>query len=553
MEKKLLIIVLVVVSLAVMAACGQAPTPQTIVETVVVKETVVVAGTPEVVEKVETVVVEKEVEKVVTVEVEKEASAETAGPAYEGVTLNVLANTGPFIIGPVYQHAPDFEARTGAKITASEVPFGELFPKLQQLAATQSAEFDLLLIPNTWMADLAEIGYIIPLDPFINADLDDPELAWDDVPDGLKRKNSWGGRVYSIIVDNDNHSLFYRKDILGDAKWQEEYKKETGQDLPNPPATIDELLAVAKFFKGKDWAGDGNPDQHNSFVTSITRGNQAFWYAYSWFAAYGVVPTDKASAPGIFLFNPEDMTPLVNNPGYVKAIEKYKEMVDCCIRPGKDSVRGDVINEMINGTTLMALDWGDIGPSSVGKDSVVKGKIGFAMAPGSKEYYDWQTDKWVETDEVKYSPAHAFNGWAWMITRTSKNPQAAWDAIKFNASPEISAQDVASPDSGDQPWRISHAENLAPWVEAGWDEADAKAYVESIVATTDHPNAVFDLRIPGAARYQEAVELQLTRALAGEITPQEAMDQAAEEMEKITEEIGREKQILAYKAHLGLE
>jgi multiple sugar transport system substrate-binding protein len=467
--------------------------------------------------------------------------------------LSILANTGPFIIGPVYEHAPDFEARTGAQITASEVPFPELFPKLQQLAVTQSAEFDLLLIPNTWMADLVDIGFIIPLDPFINADIDDPELGWDDIPDGLKRKNSWGGRVYSMIIDNDNHSLFYRKDILGDPKWQEEYKNETGEDLPNPPTTIDELLSVAKFFQGKDWAGDGNPEQHNSFVTSITRGNQAFWYAYSWFSPYGVVPTDKAPAPGIFIFNPEDMTPLINNPGYVKGLEKYIEMVDCCIRPGKDSVRGDVINEIVNGTTLMAIDWGDIGPSSVGEDSVVKGKLGFAVAPGSKEYYDWQTDEWVETDEVKYSPTHAFNGWAWMITRTSKNPQAAWDFIKFNASPDISAVDVASTDSGDQPWRISHAENLEPWVGAGWDEADAKAYVESIVATTDHPNAVFDLRIPGAARYQEAVELQLTRALAGEISPQEAMDQAAEELERITDEIGREEQIRAYRAHLGLE
>ena len=187
------------------------------------------------------------------------------------------------------------------------------------------------------------------------------------------------------------------------------------------------MLAVAKFFKGKDWAGDGRPDDHNSFVTSITRGNQAFWYAYSWFSAYGVMPTDKSPAAGIFIFNPEDMTPLVNNPGYVKAIEKYKEMVDCCIRPGKDSVRGDVINEMINGTTLMALDWGDIGPSSVGKDSVVKGKLGFALAPGSKEYYDWKSKGWVKSAEVKYSPTHAFNGWAFMITKTSKNPQAAWD------------------------------------------------------------------------------------------------------------------------------
>jgi len=140
-----------------------------------------------------------------------------------------------------------------------------------------------------------------------------------------------------------------------------------------------------------------------------------------------------------------------------------------------------------------------------------------------------------------------------MITSTSQNPQAAWGFVKFMASPEISAEDVASPDSGMQPWRKSHLTNLDPWVKAGWNREDAEAYVKSIVATTDHPNAVFDLRIPGASRYQEAVELQLTRALAGEISPQEAMDQAAKDLNKITDELGREEQIAAYKAHLGLK
>jgi multiple sugar transport system substrate-binding protein len=481
------------------------------------------------------------------------AAPAAAQKPYEGVTIRILANTGPFIIGPVYWHAPEFEAKTGAKIEVVEVPFADLFPKLQQLGVTRSAEFDLLLVANTWMADLVGLDYITPLDPFIEASKDSPDLAWDDIPDGIKAKDSWGGHFYSFIIDNDNHFFFYRKDVLGDPKWQEAYKAETGVALPNPPTTIDEVLSVAKFFKGKDWAGDGHPELHNSFVTSITRGNQALWYSYTWLSAYGVTPADKDHPRGVFLFNPNDMTPLVNNPGYVKGLEKYQEMVNCCIRPGKDSIRGDVINEMINGTTLMAFDWGDIGPSSIGPDSTVKGKLGFAIAPGSKEYFDWQTGNWVQTEEVKYSPVHAFNGWAWMITSTSKNPQAAWALIEFMINPERSALDVASPDSGTQPWRLSHSQNMGPWVAAGWNAEDAKAYVETIVATTNHPNAVFDVRIPGAARYQEAIELELTRALSGEISAQEAMDNAAAEMNKITDELGRDKQIAAYRAHLGLK
>jgi multiple sugar transport system substrate-binding protein len=470
---------------------------------------------------------------------------------YEGVTLKIIANTGPFIIGPVYKYADEMEEKYGFKIEVSEIPFADLYSKIQQVAAVGGTDFDLLLIPNTWMADFVQMDFIISMNDYIERDINDPLLAWDDMPDGLKRKDSWGGETYSIIIDNDNTSLFYRKDVFNDPEWQDAYKAEMGKDLPNPPTTMDELIEVAKFFKGKDWAGDGQPDKHYSYVTSVTRGNQAFWYSYAWFSAYGVVPTDEAPAAGVFLFD-LDMNPLINNEGYVKALEKYKEMVDCCIRPGKDAIRGDVIQEMINGTTLMALDWGDIGPSSIGADSVVKGNIGFDLAPGSKEYFDWQTNEWVTTDEVKYSPPHAFNGWAWMITNTSENKDAAWEMVKYMASPEVSGAYVASPDSGCQPFRTSHATNLDPWVAAGWDEADAKEYVESIVGTTNHPNAVFDLRIPGASRYQEAIELWLTRFLAGEMSAQEAMDNAVIDVNKITDDLGRENQIEAYHAHLGI-
>ena len=88
--------------------------------------------------------------------------------------------------------------------------------------------------------------------------------------------------------------------------------------------------------------------------------------------------------------------------------------------------------------------------------------------------------------------------------------------------------------------------------DAGWDEAEAKTYIETILAATDHPNAVFDPRIPGAARYQDTLELYTNRVIAGELQPQEAMDQCATEFNAITDELGRDQQIAAYRAHLGM-
>lgn len=80
MSKKFLILLIAAVALFIIAACGGPAQPETVtvVETVVVKETVMVEGESKEVEKIVTVEVEKEVEKVVTVEVESEAAVAEA-------------------------------------------------------------------------------------------------------------------------------------------------------------------------------------------------------------------------------------------------------------------------------------------------------------------------------------------------------------------------------------------------------------------------------------------------------------------------------------------
>ena len=49
--------------------------------------------------------------------------------------------------------------------------------------------------------------------------------------------------------------------------------------------------------------------------------------------------------------------------------------------------------------------------------------------------------------------------------------------------------------------------------------------------------------MPGAARYQETLERYTNQAIAGELQPQEAMDQCATEFNAITDELGRDSQV----------
>ena len=280
---------------------------------------------------------------------------------------------------------------------------------------------------------------MIPLQPLVDADIDDELLAWDDIPDGIKRKNSWAGQTYTYIVDNDNQTMFYRKDILSDPQWQEAFNAATGKDLPNPPQTLTDFIEVAKFFSpnggGAAWSDAGTG---YGFITCVLRGAQSYWYSYPWTAPYSVLPTDVApdGTPGIYIFDP-DMNPLINTEGYVRGVTEFVDVIQGAMKPGLDADRTTVIEDIINGTTLMSLDWGDTGPASVAERSVVKNKLGFALTPGVTEYFDWMNKTWVTMPEgeIHQTPTHAYNGWSYYITSQTPNVEAAWEWIKFARQP----------------------------------------------------------------------------------------------------------------------
>jgi multiple sugar transport system substrate-binding protein len=462
----------------------------------------------------------------------------------------------PQMMPPHELAARTFEEKTGVKVNVvSEPAFQQLQPTLESKAKAGSSEYDVYMTGNLWVADYVNLGYAEPLDPYIEADADSEELALSDIPAGVRKKNEYGGKTYSMLVDNDNMFLFYRKDVFAEQRWRDAFNDETGHDLPTPPKTIGELMEVAKFFADKDW----NPDMtgETSFVTSNAGLGQSHYYLYSFAAPHTVMPNGAAPSPGLLLFKP-DMTPLVNTPGFVRGVTEWKEITDCCVRPvnGEDDGpngllrREAVINQMIKGQSLMAIDWGDIGPAAFRDEAVVRDKLGFAMAPAASEYYDWQTEEWVTPGEPNYAPVHQFNGWAMYMASTSKKKQVAWDFIRHFISPEISIQAVSDPAGGYQPWRTSHSTNHAFWQDRGWRNADSEEYANAVLDTTNHPNRVIDVRIPGSFTYGDLLEAQLKLVAKGEKTPQDAMDDCAAAFDELTTDLGRAPQIEAYDAHL---
>jgi multiple sugar transport system substrate-binding protein len=327
--------------------------------------------------------------------------------------------------------------------------------------------------------------------------------------------------------------------------------------LPNPPQTIDELIDVATFFNDKDWDNDGVKER--GFV--ISRGmpyDLMYWYALSFTTPYTVMPASVADGyhlpHGLFLFKP-DMTPLVSTPGFKLGVSKWLTLARLA---DPNARRQDVIDQIVKGEALMAIDWGDTGPAALAGNSVVRGNLGFALAPGTRSYYDWKAAQpaMVDTTEVNYAPLNQANGFAFYMTSTSQHKAAVWRFIKYMNSKDVSMAIVSDSRGGYQPWRTSHSNNLDNWVQAGWKTEDAQNYVQTILASTNHPNASLDIRMPGVFSYGAVLERHLANLLntanADSTAIDAEMDACAKDMEAVTDANIREAQKAAYERHLGI-
>ncbi|MGD9148223.1 MAG: extracellular solute-binding protein [Anaerolineae bacterium] len=524
MRTKLWVVATLLVVIAMLAACGAAPEPETVVQTVEVE-----------VEK--TVVETVEVE----VEVEVEVTAMPAAKPYEGVEINVLTFTGPQIAEPLQRRGPDFTELTGAVVNVTIVPFSDLYQKILTDAATGTNAFDAWVFAPQWMVDYIVPGYVEDLTDRI---ANDPALEWEDVAPFFRDFSaSYGGRIYTIPLDGDFHMGYYRTDLMD-----------------TPPKTWDEYLEQAAEFHGQDLNGDGDPD-YGSCI-SKKRGAQAYWFIMDIAAA---MIQSQGTSQGTF-FDTETMEPLVDNEAFRKAMEIYNETTQFGPPDELNLDVGDTRSLFTSGRCALSIDWGDIGTLAIDPDtSIVQDKIGAMITPGSTQVLDWESGTLVDCDEttcphaidgVNYAPFAAYGGWSGGINAGADDlvKDAAYEFFSYMAQPAQANEDVTIGITGFNPYRTSQFLNRQAWVEAGMSPDAASDYLGAIEGSLASPNMVLDLRIPQNQRYQQVVlDQAVSQYMAGEIDLDEAIQQIYAGWEEITEELGREEQLEAYRATIGAD
>jgi len=457
---------------------------------------------------------------------------------YDGVEFTLLTFVGPQVAEPLQRRAPDFEKLTGAKINIATVPNADLYTTLLKDQSTGTNAYQAFLIAPSWMGDFVEGGYLEPLDDYVAKD---KALEWDDIAPFFRDFNaSYKGHIYMLPLDGDFHMVYYRTDVFEAAGIK-------------PPTTWDEYLTAAKTLNGKDMNGDGAGD-YGSCI-SKKRSAQSYWWVLSIAAPY---IQSQGTSQGAF-FDPETMKPLVENEGFERALDIYKE-TGSYGPPNEQTLDvGDTRTLFTSGRCALTLDWGDIGTLAIAEGSKVVDKTGSIITPGSKKVVDWKTGKLVDCDKmtcplavdgVNYAPFASFGGWSGAVSAAAdpKVKEAAYAFLSYMDQPAQSGPDVTVGKTGYNPYRLSHFKNLKMWTDAGMSEAAAKNYLGAIEASLNSPNMMLDIRVPHNNEYEQiALDAVASSFVAGEFkTSAEAAAELAKQWEALTDKYGRDAQKKAY-------
>jgi multiple sugar transport system substrate-binding protein len=459
---------------------------------------------------------------------EAKAPAAPATKKWDGVELRYagIATMGELL----EERAKPWLDERGVRFNRAGFGQQEIEEKILQSMSTNTYFADLIQFNANSAGDVMGGGWLLEVPEQVKkaVDMDDVLPLYRD------RILSWGGKQYALPYDGDKHMLGYLGHLFANPENQTKFKTKYGYDLPQGgPRTWEEHRQIAEFFTGWDWNGNGKPDEAG--IAHMTKRKDTAWWGFnSRASAYVKHPDD----PGTH-FEVETFEPRINSPAFVRALTEWKEELEKFGLPGATDMKWSESGEAFRGERVaMSIGWWGVAESDPSR-SVIREKLRYAILPGSKEVYNARAKRWDTVGEINYAPYIAFGGWVFAVPKNSRQPELAFEFASYIASREMSLTMVTNP-TGAQPFRFSHLANVADWTEQNvrMDKAAAESYLAAEKATMDHKNLMVDLRIPGFTQYRDAAELAIGQALAGEKSPQEALDACAEAWKEITQRVG---------------
>lgn len=458
---------------------------------------------------------------------------------YSGQTLRILVHEKPVMGEPMALNAERFGALTGADVDVTHVAFGDLYQELMTPFLLGEDAYDVVVYGSLWIGDVAP--YVAPIPQRY---LDTPELR--SVTSTYRQIATWDGRMIQFPIDGDRHYLKYRKSALENPAYQAQFEKAHGKPL-TVPTTWQDYDQVARFFSGWDWDGDGEQEYGAAEFTS-TAGMMVFSSFMSRAAPYAKHPDVQG---GVF-FELETMEPLINTPGFVRALEDMIKARDYWPPKGDQFTVVDEIESFGGGQAAMSFTYDDSTARAMERGSPIATDLGFAPPPGSREVWNRHTGQWDQFEEPNVVPYIAW-GWTSAVAATSPNQDMAFDYLCFFISDENHNHDLGVGRFGVNPFRRNDFLSEYYVRQAGWPDTLARDYADALASVDGSPRQLLDLRTPGVNEFMEALVAGISAALHDNVPPQEALDQVAADWRNIVNEIGVETVRSAYASIVASE
>ncbi|WP_290777077.1 extracellular solute-binding protein [Hoeflea sp.] len=409
-----------------------------------------------------------------------------AASAQDKPTVSMAINQSPWLNSFVAM-VDQYEKETGNVVELDVSPFGGLLEKIRNSVRASEGSYDIVNVNSLWLSEIYSGGFLAPLAD-IKADykLAEGVLSYGNTTnwDSSALTFSADGALLGVPVNGNVQVLYYNTEIYDRLGLQ-------------PPKTWEELAANAKKIQeGGENYGFVPRSARDSIVYNFTP------YVFSHDAAF------------FRISGPNEAEVVINSPEGLKALETYVGIATEAGPPGPGNIaQGELIQLIATGKGGQAIAviaaWGQLqDPNS----SRVVGKINAALLPaGPGGTVASSAGHWVAGIPKNVAPEKQEAALAFLDWFAQKQQQVEY--VRAGGVPVRG--DITSADLGDDA---------------------AFGFIEAYSENAQH--AVMGLPFANAAEASDAMALSFNRAVIGELTPTQALNQAAADLAGVLERAG---------------
>lgn len=402
------------------------------------------------------------------------AGTESIALADEGKEINILMEEVPDTT-IVQNQIAAFEEETGIKVNIETIGYSSMHEKLLTQMISSTNAYDVVVVDCYWVGEFVTAGWLEDLGSYIEESGFDTSQYVDSM---MSMVGEVDGTTYMIPFYNYMMSLIYRTDIFEDEALQTAYKDEFGTDL-SMPSSLEEYVELCKWVTAQE-------------------------YDYTGVVMQGARPDPTVVEWANYLFScggdfyDEDGNITINSEEAVKALDLY---IDCMLNAAPEGSKNFNLDEAFNvfaqgdAFSFISYNW-MIPKLDNEEESSVAGLSELTAIPDGKSLNA---------------------GWGWGIPTNAQNKDAAWEFISWIESSEIAKQRALEGGSPTRKDVMNDEEVLAKW-----------PYLETVCEIMEEAK-MFPI-MEDATQLVEVLGREISLAVAGDQTSQEALDTVAEEM-----------------------